>query len=345
MIWTILIAIVFFSLIIFVHELGHFLTARLFKVTVHEFAIGMGPKIVSWGKKETEYSIRAIPVGGFCSMEGEDEASNDEGSFSKKPWYARFIILASGAAMNLLLGFVICIAFVCIYYSNGVPTTTVDSVLPQAPAAEFLQPGDRVVEVNGQQTNILLDINFAMQSNGSKEIEITVKRDGERVTGKVKPYTDTYSDGTVRYAVGFSGRVETLNFFNVLRESFYQTVWNGKIVFVSLGMLISGQAGVNEVSGPVGVVSVMNEAAKPGGLLGLINILSIASLISVNIGIMNLLPLPALDGGRILFVLVEAVRRKPIPPEKEGIVHAAGMILLIGLMVFATWNDIMKLIL
>lgn len=344
MIVTILIAIVFFSLIIFVHELGHFLTARLFKVKVHEFAVGMGPKLLSWGKGETKYSIRAIPVGGFCSMEGEDSESSDEGSLSAKPWYARFIILASGAAMNILLGFVICVVFVCIYYSSGIPTTTVEGVVTQAPAAEFIQPGDRIIRVNGHRTNILKDINFEVQNNGAETMEVTLQRDGETITRKVKPYLERYEDGSTRYLVGFTAGFEKPNLFNVLRQSFYETVWNGKIVFVSLGMLISGKAGVNEVSGPVGVVNVMSEAAKPGGLAGLVNILSIAALISVNIGIMNLLPFPALDGGRILFVFIEAIRRKPIPPEKEGIVHFIGLVLLLGLMVFATWNDIMKLI-
>lgn len=344
MIWTILIAILFFSLIIFVHELGHFLTARLFKVKVHEFAIGMGPKLISWGKGETKYSVRAIPVGGFCSMEGEDSDSDDEGSFSKKPWYARLIILASGAAMNIVLGFVICVIYVAIVSSNsGVPSTVVSSVVEGSDAADFIQPGDRIVKINGQKTNIIEDITFIMQRNGSKEFEITVDRNGEKLTKTLKPFEDKYEDGTSRYLVGFTGSLEKPTPFNVLREAFYETVWTGKIVFVSLGMLISGEAGMNEVSGPVGVVSVMNDAVQPGGLAGLLNILYIATLISVNIGIMNLLPIPALDGGRILFVIIEAIRRKPIPPEKEGMVHAVGMILLFGIMIFATWNDIMRL--
>lgn len=344
MIWTIIFAILFFSLIIFVHELGHFVTARIFKVKVHEFALGMGPKIFSKVKGETRYSLRAIPIGGFCSMEGEDTDSDDEGSFSRKPWYAKLVVLAAGAAMNVVLGFVVCTLFVGISSaSTGVSTVTVDKVMETADVANFLKPGDRIVEINGTRVNIRRDIDFAMQQGGGKESRITVVRDGQRVSGAFEPYVAQYEDGTPAYLVGFNPKVEKANVFNVMRESFFQTVWMGKLVFVSLGMLISGEASVGEVSGPVGVVGAMNDAAQMGGMLGFLNLLYLAAFISVNIGIMNLLPIPALDGGRILFVLVEAVRRKPIPPEKEGVVHFIGLVLLMGVMVFATWNDIMKL--
>lgn len=346
MVWTIIFAILFFSLIIFVHELGHFLTARLFKVTVHEFAIGMGPKILSWGKKETKYSIRAIPVGGYCKMEGEDEDSDDEGSFSKKPWYARLIILASGAGMNIILGFVVCIIYVSVLssYTGSVATTSVESVIAEAEAANYIQPGDRIVEINGSDVNINRDIDFAIMRAGKKPLDIVVERNGEEKSFTVNPYVIKDENGNEQAYIGVSLMTEEPGVLNVLHESLFQTIWMGKTVFVSLGMLISGEAGMNEVSGPVGVVSTMSSVAQYGGIIALINLLMMGSLISVNIGIMNLLPLPALDGGRILFVLIEAIRRKPIPPEKEGIVHTIGIILLFGLMIFATWNDIMRLI-
>ncbi len=345
MIWTIIFAVLFFSIIIFVHEFGHFTAARIFGVKVHEFALGMGPKVFSWKKGETRYSLRAVPVGGFCSMEGEDCESDDEGSFSRKPWYARLIILAAGAAMNVILGFVICTAFVSLYYAeSGIPNTVVADVVKEAPAAEFLQPGDRITELNGQRINIKRDIDFAMQQSDGTEGEITFVRDGKKITKAFKPYAAKYSDGTPAYLLGITIKTEETNVFNVICESFYQTIWMGKMVYSSLGMMISGKVGVNEISGPVGVVGMMNETAQQGGIAGFINLLFLGAFISVNIGIMNLLPIPALDGGRILFVLVEAIRKKPIPPEKEGIVHFAGLILLLGLMVFATWNDIMRLI-
>lgn len=345
MIWTIIFAVLFFSMIIFVHEFGHFAAARIFGVKVHEFALGMGPKVFSWKKGETKYSLRAIPVGGFCSMEGEDCESDDKGSFSRKPWYARLIILAAGAAMNVLLGFLICTAFVSLYYAeSGIPTTVVADVVKEAPAAEFLQSGDRITELNGQKINIKRDIDFAMQQAGEGEGEITFVRDGKKITKAFKPYVAQYSDGTPAYLLGITIKTEKTNIINVIRESFYQTIWMGKMVYSSLGMMIRGQVGVNEISGPVGVVGMMNETAQQGGIAGFINLLFLGAFISVNIGIMNLLPIPALDGGRILFVIIEAIRKKPIPPEKEGIVHFVGLILLLGLMVFATWNDIMRLI-
>lgn len=341
MIGTILFGILVFSLIIFVHELGHFLTARMFGVTVHEFAIGMGPAIFSKEKNGTKYSVRAIPVGGFCSMEGEDQASEDKGSLSSKPWYAKLVILASGAMMNVLLGFIICLIFVTVTsFNTGIATVTVDNVMENSEAASFLQAGDNVVAINGQRVNIKRDIDFIMSQNGNKEYEITVERNGEKLTKTLKPFETQYEDGTPAYLIGFSARVEKANPFNILKEAFFQTIWMVKLVFVSLGMLISGQVGVQEVSGPVGVVNAMSTTAQTGGWLALIYL---SGFITVNIGIMNLLPIPALDGGRIFFVLIEAIRRKPIPPEKEGMVHAVGMIILFAIMIFATWNDIIRI--
>lgn len=342
MIGTLIFALLVFSLIIFVHELGHFLTARLFHVKVHEFAIGMGPQIFAKRKGETKYSVRVIPMGGFCSMEGEDCESDDSGAFSSKPWYARFVILAAGAAMNILLGFVICIVFVTLCYKGvGIPSTEVGEVMEYSPLIEFLEPGDKIISVDGQRVNIKRDIDFIMQQNSGESCEVTIKRGSERLTRTFVPYAAELSDGSRTYLIGFTASMKPMTFFGVLRESFYQTLWTVKLVFVSLKMLLTGGASVSDVSGPVGIVSTMNTAANQQN--GFIALLYLAALISVNIGVMNLLPFPALDGGRIFFVLVEAVRRKPIPPEKEGVVHFVGMALLIALMILATWNDIVRL--
>ncbi|MBR5155900.1 MAG: RIP metalloprotease RseP [Clostridia bacterium] len=342
MIWTVLFALLIFSLIIFVHELGHFITARIFGVTVHEFALGMGPKIFSKEKNGTKYSLRLIPIGGFCSMEGEDEASSEEGALSSKSWWKKLIILAAGALMNVLLGFVITTVFVTVNTKDiGIPSLIVDSVMEQSPLSDFLQPEDKVIELNQKSVHIKKDIDFAMQQSGGKVCEITIDRGGEKLKRTFTPLAAKYTDGTPAYMIGFVPVMSKPTVFNVLREGFFQTVWMGKIVFVSIGMLISGQASVSDVSGPVGVVDAMNTQAQAGGFVAL---LYLAGFISVNIGIMNLLPIPALDGGRIFFVLVEAIRRKPIPPEKEGMVHFVGLVLLMGVMVMATWNDIMRLI-
>ncbi len=348
MIWTIIFAIFIFSLIVFVHELGHFLSARMFGVKVHEFAIGMGPRIFSREKNGIKYSLCLIPMGGFCAMEGEDEKSDDEGALGNKPWYQKLVILAAGAFMNIVLGFVICLILLSVTsgIAKGVAIPVVDSVLENSEAAEFLKPGDKIIKVNNTRVNIIKDVNFAMQQNGEKPVTLTVKRDGEIISKEINPYLQEYTDGTKAYLVGFTSKVVKPTILTVLRESFFETVWMGKLVFVSLGMLFSGEAGLNDMSGPVGVVSAMNESAQAGGggVIGFLNLMFLASFISVNIGLMNLLPIPALDGGRIFFTLVEAVRRKPIPPEKEGVVHFIGFVFLIALMVFATWNDIVRLI-
>jgi regulator of sigma E protease len=216
----------------------------------------------------------------------------------------------------------------------------VDAVLEQSSLYGELQPGDRIVALNGERINIRRDLDDLMHENGKNDAVLTVKRDGKKIDYNFTPVEAKRTNGSDAYLVGFTAKVQPMNLFGLLREGYFNTVYNGKLVFKSLKMLISGQAKVSDVSGPVGVVGVMNDQAQSGGFLAL---LFLASFISVNIGIMNLLPLPALDGGRIFFVLIEAVRRKPIPPEKEGVVHFIGIVLLLGFMVFVTWNDIMKL--
>ncbi len=340
---TIIGAILIFSVIIFVHELGHFLAARIFGVTVHEFAIGMGP--VLWKKqgKRTLYSVRAIPMGGFCQMEGEDSESEDAGAFrNKKPW-KRLMILAAGAAMNLALGFVVVLVLVAssAITNGGIASTVVETVLPESSAAEFLQPGDKITQINSETVHIMRDLSFALSQNGGKEATITVERDNERFTKTFTPMETTYEDGSKGYLVGFNVAVKPASIGSIIHEAFFQTVWMVKLVFVSLGMLIRGQAGINDLSGPVGVVSTMSAVAQAGWL----DFLFFAAFLAVNIGVMNLLPLPALDGGRIFFTLIEMIFRKPIPPEKEGWVHAAGFVLLILLMVYVTFQDIVRLFL
>ena len=338
---TIICAILIFSVIIFVHELGHFVTARIFGVTVHEFAIGMGPALWTKQGKETQYSIRAIPMGGYCKIEGEDEDSAAEGSFSRKDPLPRIIILAAGAIMNLLLGFfvVICLTSVTAISNGGMPSTIVESVNPDSDAAEFLQKGDRIVGVNGKRVNIRRDLSFELSRIGKNETELTFIRNGEKITEKFVPMSVEYDDGTEGYVVGFNIAMKDISIGGILRESFYQTIWMVKLVFVSLGMLFTGEAGVADLSGPVGVVNAMNTAAQTGWF----NLLFFAAFLAVNIGIMNLLPLPALDGGRILFVLIELITGRPVPKEREGLIHFIGFAVLILLMIFVTINDVIRI--
>jgi len=335
-------AIIIFGIIIFVHEFGHFITARIFGVQVNEFAIGMGPTLWKKQGKKTLYSVRAVPMGGFCQMEAEDEESDSPGAFTnKKPWQ-RIIVLAAGAGMNIILGFIIVTCLVCTsaVQSGGITSTTVASVDAESDAARFLQPGDRIVGINDTTVHIKRDLSFELgMYKGGGECELRFKRGGKTYSEKFTPMQTQLEDGTLYYYVGFTVKTVPLGIGSVLHEGFFQTVWMVKLVFVSLGMLFTGGASVTELSGPVGVVSAMSTVAKTG----LLDFLFFAAFLAVNIGVMNLLPLPALDGGRIFFVLWEIIFRKPIPRDKEGYVHFIGFILLIGLMIFATWNDIMHL--
>lgn len=342
MIWTILGAILIFSVIIFVHELGHFIAAKAFGVNVLEFAIGMGPAIWKKQGKNTLYSIRAVPMGGFCKMEGEDEDTGTDGAFSRKKPLPKIIILIAGAAMNILLGFIIVVTVtgVSAARNGGLASTVVESVNPDAQAAQFLQPGDKIVKVNNTTVHIKRDISFELSNAGGGESTVEFIRDGQRYRETFTPMQIKYDDGSVGYVIGFNVAAEKPGVLNVLHESVFQTVWMVKLVFVSIGMLLGGKASVSDMSGPVGVVSAMNTAAQSGWL----NFLFFAAFLTVNIGVMNLLPLPALDGGRTVFALIELIFRKPVPVEKEGIVHFIGFILLIALMVFVTWNDIARLI-
>lgn len=341
---TIIGAILIFSVIVTVHEFGHFITARMAGVTVHEFAIGMGPAIFKrTSKKNITYSIRILPIGGYCQIEGEDEDSEDEGSFSKKKPLPRIIILAAGAFMNLLLGFlvVLSLTITTAFPNGGLPSTVVEEVNPDSGVADFLKPGDKIIAVNGNRINIKRDLAFELSKTGGAEAELTILRGKEKITKAFSPMEVTYEDGSKGYVVGFNVTMDKITPWGILKESFFQTVWMVKLVFVSLGMLFSGQAGLGDLSGPVGVVHAMNTVAQSGFL----NLLFFGAFLAVNIGIMNLLPLPALDGGRILFVLIELIFRKPIPKDKEGWVHFVGFALLILLMIYATWNDIVRIFL
>lgn len=341
MIATIIGAILIFSVIIFVHEFGHFITARIFGVTVHEFAIGMGPAIFKKQGKTTLYSIRAIPMGGFCSLEGEDQESSSPNAFNNKKPLPRIIILAAGATMNILLGFIVLVFLTTssAFTNGGIASTYVESVMPESNAAEFLMPGDRIVAINGNKINIYRDLGFEVSSAGDRDLELTFERDGKKITKTVAPIVKERQNGTKGYLIGFNVAKKDISLGGILHESFFQTIWMFKIVFLSLGMLFGGQAGLKDLSGPVGVVSTLSTVAESG----ILNLLFFAAFLSVNIGIMNLMPLPALDGGRILFVLIELIFRKPIPREKEGLVHFVGLALLVILMLYATYNDVLRL--
>jgi len=340
---TIIAAIIIFSLLIFVHELGHFLAARWCGVYVHEFAIGMGPAIWKKQKGETLYSIRCVPIGGYCKMEGEDAESDDPRALFARPWWAKCIILVAGGFMNVLLGFVICL--IMVVSSGPIAAPVVDSALPDAPAASFLQPGDRIMSINGSAVHISGDVSFERMI-GFKEgqpFELTINRGGKTLTQSVLPYVMTDDSGNKSLLVGFNLTPEPLSFSNVLHESFFSTILYIKEVYVSLWMLITGQVSLSNMMGPIGVVTVIGGAVQTSiQTWSMQPILWFASLIAVNLGIFNLLPFPALDGGRVVFALAEGITRRRVKPEHEGVVHLIGFALLILLIVVVSYNDILR---
>lgn len=343
--WPILVAILFFGIVIFLHELGHFTFAKIFKVKVNEFAMGMGPALLKKKIKGTVYALRLFPIGGFVSMEGEDEDSEDENAFGKKKCWQRMIIVAAGATVNILLGFILIIVIKA--GTDRIGTNVVAKFDdPTITSSHGLEVGDKIIKVNGRSVWTDLDLTYTMMSDKDGVMDITVKRNGEKVfIDDAKFEMKKYEDGTE--AIYFDMYILGVNnsFFNVLKYSALDTLSTIKIVYNSLFDLITGQYKLHDLAGPIGTVDYIAEAASTAVKeTNYSYIMFIMALITVNIGVFNLLPLPALDGGRLFFMLIELIRRKPINPKYEGYVHAAGMILLFGFMIIISASDIYKLI-
>ena len=334
-VFTIILAILSFLVIITIHEFGHFITAKLFKVGVPEFSIGFGPEIFKKKKGETQYSVRLLPLGGFVRLEGEDEESSSESALGNKPVWQRMIIVAAGATLNILLGLLV---YTVLYSQvSEMPLLKVDEVYENTPAYEAVMPGDEIIAVNGGRVWYYKDFKFLINTNDAgKPIKITVKRENEKKSFNITPIPD--ENGV--YIIGIKMATEKNSFLKCIKYGFYETFFMIKVVFYSLFMLVSGKVPLSSVSGPVGTVSVMSEAARNG----LASFANLFALLTVNIGIFNLLPIPALDGGRVFFMLVELVRGKPIDPKKEGMVHFVGLVLLLLLMFIVTIGDISSLI-
>ncbi|MBR5157902.1 MAG: site-2 protease family protein [Clostridia bacterium] len=338
-VFTIIVAILIFALMIFVHEFGHFIVAKAVSIRVLEFAVGMGPKIFSKQKGETLYSVRAVPIGGFCAMEGEDENSSDPRAINNKPAWQRFLVLAAGAFMNILLGFVL--LTVMMSQGEAVATNKVAQVIENTAAYDAgLMPGDEIIKIAGSRTHIAADVTWATSRRGDAETEFLVKRNGEKRSILIQPREENG-----RFTYGFSLASEDNSFINTIKSGYYGTFFYSKLIVGSLVDLFRGDVKVTQLSGPIGIVSeigsAVEETAKTG-MPGLLNLINLAVILTINLGIFNLLPLPALDGGRIFFVIVEMIRRKPIPPQKEGMVHFIGFALLILLSIFVALMDIMK---
>ncbi len=351
----ILLAILIFGVLIFTHELGHFLTAKLFGVRVNEFALCMGPALWKKTVGETTYSIRCIPIGGYCAMEGEDETSDDPRAFtSAKPW-KRIVILIAGAAMNFLTGLLIMICVTCAMYQNvnTLPTMTVTGFYQGCQWQEAgMRAGDTIYKIDGKRVYITGDIDMLAERSATGFCDITVKRDGNLVTiENVSMEKRLYeTDAGQQYLYGIVRSTTAKNPGSILRYSWYASLDFVRMVWMSLSDLVRGLVSVNDMAGPVGIVSVIAETGESSETTGLalLNIAYLAAFIAVNLAVMNLLPIPALDGGRVFFLLVtvllEKILRRRINPKYEGYIHAAGMILLLGFIGFVTLKDIWKLI-
>lgn len=343
----VIIAVFLFGFIIFAHEFGHFITAKSAGIKVNEFAIGMGPKILSFGKGETKYTWRLFPIGGFCAMEGEDEDSDEERAFGNKSVPKRMLVVVAGAIMNMIIGFIIVLVIFC---QKDVFTSTkiADFVPNSATQAAGLQINDQFYSVDGYRIYTDRDLSFALSLAKPESVDITVVRDGEKIDYNDIAFNTVESDGKQVLSLDFYVYSQKKTFFNTIQKTFSETVSLVRMVWVSLVGLISGRFGLNDIAGPVGAAQAISQAASIGLQTGFMdavnNILLMMAIITLNLGIVNLLPLPALDGGRLLFLIVEAIRRKPINKKYEGWVNAAGFVLLIALMVLITFNDIVRLV-
>ena len=329
---TALATIFVFFLVVVVHEFGHFIIAKLSGITVHEFAIGMGPKLYQVKKGGTDYSLRLLPIGGYVKMEGEDESSDDEGSFSKKPISSRMAVLAAGAIMNFILAIIV---FTIYAYNVGAPTNIIEDATVGMPAyTAGIRSGDKIVKINDTPVNEWNEIkNEISQSNGEK-ISITVVRNGKELVYELQPILDKTQK---RLIIGITTKVEK-SFTKAIKSGIENTLFILGMMFDFIFKLFQGKVNSADISGPVGIVYLVGEAAKSGFLY----VLYIAGFISVNLGFFNLLPIPALDGSRIMFLFLELLRGKPINPEKEGFVHFIGFVFLLLLMIVVAYKDILR---
>ena len=333
------------------HEFGHYLLGRLSGIGVVEFSIGMGPKLCSFTRKGTVYSLRLLPIGGACMFAGEDgaETANAENigiSFTDASIWGRIATVAAGPVFNFILAFILSLIM---FSMSGVSKPTVSEVIPGSPAESAgLMAGDEIVRMNGGKIHFFDEISTTLLFNEGNPVEITYRRDGEEYRTTLQPLYDEagqyYYMGIYHYSQEASG----LRGFEWIRYSFYNVGYQLKTTYQSLAMLIGGRVAPTDMAGPVGMAQIVGntyQAAKPYGVQVVLRyLLRIAILLSVNIGFLNLMPIPALDGGRLVFMLVELLRGKPVPPEKEGMVHFAGFVALMLLMVFVLYNDVARLL-
>ncbi len=336
----ILLAIFIFGVLIFVHEGGHYLFARLFHVSIREFSIGMGPKLLTRTSKKTgiAYSLRLFPIGGFVNMVGEDEETDDPNAFNKKKVWQRIIIVCAGALINILLGVIITSALIC---AKPVLGSTVVAQFADGAASQEkgLEIDDEIIKVDGHRVHIADELMYEIMRLGIEPVDLTVLRNGETVVIEDVQFPIISESGTAFGDRDFLVSPEDVTAGTLVKHCFYRSGYTVRMIWESLFDLVTGRYGIQAVSGPVGVTEALTEAAQTSSF----NFLYLVAVITMNLGVVNLLPLPALDGGRLVFLIIEGIRRKPVKPEIEGYVHFAGMALLMLLMVIICVKDVVGL--
>lgn len=345
-----LFAILLFSFLIFIHETGHFLTAKAFGVQVNEFSLFMGPVLWKKQRGETLYSVRLIPFGGFCAMEGEDGGSDNPRAFTRAAWWKRLVILVAGSAMNFVTGVVLLAVFFAPEKQFVLPV--ISQIEPECTIVG-IQKGDRIVKLDGEQVYVYSDFSLLLSLNPGDTHDLVVERDGARIVMndllmERHPIADENGNTSMRF--GFSFTVVDATLREKLSYTWASTLDTVNMVRLSLRMLLHGQAGLQDVSGPVGIVQQMSEVADASGsaYYAFLNMLYFGGFIAINLAVMNLLPIPALDGGRVVGLLlttaIEAALHKKLDPKYEGYIHGAGMMILLALMAVILFKDIFVII-
>ena len=335
----ILLALLIFGFMILFHELGHFIFAKIFKVEINEFSIGMGPKLISWlGKDGVKYSLRALPIGGYVAMEGEEERSDNPNAYNNKPAWQRFIIVIAGALVNLLVGSII---MICLTISTShFGTTTVSGFGDSSLSDDYgLQVNDEIVKINGNDVFTYDELSYEIMHVGYKPVSVTVKRNGETLTLDNVVFPTMETEGVLFGKVDFNVYIEQRSFGAIIKNSFFSIKSSIKMVWDSLIDLITGRYGLDQISGPIGVTTAIGDAAQFGAYA----IFYMIVVISMNLGIFNLLPIPALDGGTLVFLLIEMIFKKPIPEKVERGLRATCLILLLSLVLVVTVKDVIHI--
>lgn len=342
---TFILFVLIFGIVVISHEFGHFIIAKMNGIKVIEFSVGMGPTLLGFTRGETKYSLKLLPIGGACMFEGEDGLNVDESgesdrSFNKANVWARISTVVAGPVFNFILGAIVAVIMVSMIQIN----LPVIRVMETGPAVEAgLQTGDKIISLNEEKVYLFEEMMLFNRVNGGREVKIVFERDGQRMETTLQP---EYNEEAAAYMFGvYCDAIAEETGIDRLKYAGYEMRYCVKNTYKSLLMLLQGQVKSEEVSGPVGIaVNVVGKtydvAKEYGWQTVLVNMLNIVLLLTINLGIINLLPIPALDGGRLIFLLVEVIRGKPIPPEKEGMVHFAGLVFFMGLMVVVLFNDL-----